>query len=426
MNEHDVDVLVIGGGPAGSSTATLLARQGRRVALLERERFPRFRIGESFMPATWWTFEKLGLVEALNGSHFTKKYSVQFYTKDARPTRPFYFADAEPHLSSQTWQVDRGEFDSLLLRHARDCGVDVREETSVQQVLFEDGRAVGVRATGSDGTPHTWSARVVVDASGQAALMSSRMSLRKYDPRLKNAAVFTRFEGALRDPGIDGGATLVIHTDNAMSWFWYIPLAGDVVSVGVVGPMSYLITGRSSSPQQIFEEEVARCPALQPRIAGKPQVMEMKVLRDFTYISDRIAGDGWVLVGDAFGFLDPIYSSGVLLALKGAEMASASIEDAFQSGDFSAARLGRHGHDFVAGMEAIRRLVHAFYAPGFHFREFLQRFPECREALTHVLIGNVYRHSVGPLYEKMDQMLDLPGYTPLSLPPIPAEGRSRR
>jgi 2-polyprenyl-6-methoxyphenol hydroxylase-like FAD-dependent oxidoreductase len=180
--------------------------------------------------------------------------------------------------------------------------------------------------------------------------------------------------------------------------------------------MSYLITGRSSSPQQIFEEEVARCPALQPRIRDARQVMEMKVLRDFTYISDRIAGDGWLLVGDAFGFLDPIYSSGVLLALKGAEMASSSIQDAFAHDDFSAARLGRHGKDFVAGMEAIRRLVHAFYAPGFHFREFLAKFPECRDDLTHVLIGNVYRRGTGSLYEKMGQVLDLPGYEPLSLP----------
>src|SRR5262249_31192693 len=157
------------------------------------------------------------------------------------------------------------------------------------------------------------------DATGQSAFLSSRMGLRRYDPRLRNGAVFTRYRGAVRDPGMDEGATLVIHTNEASSWFWYIPLANDMVSVGVVGPLDYLITKRTGTPQQIYEQEVARCPALQPRIAGAEQIMEMKVLRDFTYISDRIAGDGWVMVGDAFGFLDPIYSSGVLLALKGAE-----------------------------------------------------------------------------------------------------------
>jgi flavin-dependent dehydrogenase len=411
----DFDVIVIGGGPAGSATATLVAKQGRRVLLLEKERFPRFRIGESFMPATWWSFEALGVLDKLKKSAFQRKHSVQFYTKDGRGTRPFYFSDADPNQWSVTWQVDRATFDGVLLDHARECGVDVREQTPVQRVLFEGERAVGVQAALPGGGEAVFHAPLVVDASGQAALMSARMGLRRYDPRLRNAAVFTRYRGALRDPGIDEGATLVIHTDNAMSWFWYIPLAGDMVSVGVVGPMDYLITGRSGDPGRIFDEEVARCPALQPRLKGAEQVMEIKVLRDFTYISERIAGDGWLLVGDAFGFLDPIYSSGVLLALHGAEMAAGSIRDAFESGDFSAARLGAHGPAFVEGMEAMRRLVHAFYEPGFHFREFLERFPECRELLTHVLSGNVFRMPVGALYRSMDQMLRLPGYQPLRL-----------
>jgi flavin-dependent dehydrogenase len=409
------DVIVVGGGPAGSATATLVARQGRRVLLLEKESFPRFRIGESFMPATWWSFEALGLLDKLRGSAFQRKHSVQFYTRDGRATRPFYFSDADPNEWSVTWQVDRATFDAFLLDHARECGVEVRERTPVQQVLFEGDRATGVQALSPEGAAEVFRAPVVVDASGQAALMSSRMGLRRYDPALRNAAVFTRYRGALRDPGIDEGATLVIHTANAMSWFWYIPLAGDLVSVGVVGPMDYLITGRSGDPSRIFDEEVARCPALQPRLEGAEQVMEMKVLRDFTYISDRIAGDGWLLVGDAFGFLDPIYSSGVLLALKGAEMAAASIGDAFEAGDFSARRLGAHGPSFVEGMEAIRRLVHAFYQPGFHFKQFLERFPECRDLLTHVLSGNVYRHPVDVLYRSMDQMLRMPGYQPLRL-----------
>jgi flavin-dependent dehydrogenase len=409
------DLIVIGGGPAGSATATLAARRGRRVLLLEKERFPRFRIGESFMPATYWSFQALGLLDKLKSSDFQRKYSVQFYTRDARPTRPFYFGDADPYEWSDTWQVDRGTFDRMLLNHARECGVEVHEQTPVQQVLFDGDRAVGVQATAPDGREMVRHASVVVDASGQAAFLSARMGLRRYDPRLRNAAVFTRFEGAVRDPGRDEGATLVIHTNNAMTWFWYIPLAGNMVSVGVVGPMDYLITGRSGDPERIFAEEVERCPALQPRIANAKRVMEMKVLRDFTYISERIAGNGWLLVGDAFGFLDPIYSSGVLLALKGAEMASASIESAFETGDFSGERLGAHGHEFVRGMEAIRRLVHAFYQPGFHFKQFLERFPESRDALTHVLIGNVYRRSTDGLYRNMDQMLDLPGYEPLQL-----------
>jgi len=411
-----VDVIVIGGGPAGSATATLVAKQGRSVLLLEKETFPRFRIGESFMPATYWTFLRLGILDKLKAGHFTRKHSVQFFVKDGRPTVPFYFSDADPHESSSTWQVDRGEFDQLMLDHAAESGVDVRQGAAVQEVLFEGGRAVGVRADIPGAGLSEARAKVVVDATGQAALLAKTLKLQQFDSKLKNAAVFTRYKGALRDKGRDEGATLVLHTDNEQAWFWYIPLAGDVVSVGVVGLMDYLIKGRSGDPQQILDEEVARCPALQPRLTNARQVGWMRVLRDFSYISQRIAGDGWMLVGDAFGFLDPIYSSGVLLALKGAEFTADAIGEAFLAGDFSGARLGRHGPRFVEGMEALRHLVYAFYAPEFHFKHFLERHPQCRRDLTHVLSGNVFRHPTDGLYASMDAMLNLPGYRPLSLP----------
>ena len=409
------DVIVIGGGPAGSTTATLLAKQGRRVLLLEREKFPRFRIGESLMPATYWTLERLGFLEAMKASAFPRKHSVQFYVKDGSPTRPFYFTDAHPHESSVTWQVDRGTFDQMLLRHAAASGVEVHEESPVAEVLFEDGRAVGVRAEMAGGGRTRLNARVVVDATGQSSLLSRTMRLKIVDPKLKNAAVFTRFRGALRDPGIDAGATLVLHTTTKDSWFWYIPLPDDVVSVGVVGLMKYLIVDRAGDPEQIFAEEVSRCPALQARVRGAERVGPMRVLRDFSYISTRIAGDGWVLVGDAFGFLDPIYSSGVLLALQGAEMAAETIGEALDAGDLSAARLGRHGPRFVAGMESMRRLVYAFYARDFHFKTFLERFPECRDDLTNMLMGNVFRFDPDGLFRSMNQMLDLTDYRPLAL-----------
>lgn len=413
--ERTYDVIVIGGGPAGSATATLVARQGRSVLLLDKERFPRFRIGESFMPATWWSFEKLGLVEKLKATRFVRKHSVQFYLRDGHPTSPFYFSEVDPRESSVTWQVDRGEFDHLMLDHASECGVTVVQRAEVEEVLFEGTRAAGVRAAMPDGALTEIRARVVVDATGQSSLLSRTLNLKSWDPQLRNAAVFTRYQGALRDPGIDAGATLVLHTENRDSWFWYIPLAGDVVSVGVVGPMRYLIAGRQGDPQRILDEEVTRCPGLRPRLRGARQEAWVKVLRDFSYMSTRISGDGWILVGDAFGFLDPIYSSGVLLALKGAEFASESIAAAFETGDFSAARLGRHGPRFVEGMEALRRLVYAFYAPDFHFKAFLERFPECRSGITNLLSGNVYRVPTDGLFRHMDEVLHVPGYRPLRL-----------
>ncbi|HKQ61472.1 MAG TPA: NAD(P)/FAD-dependent oxidoreductase [Candidatus Polarisedimenticolaceae bacterium] len=402
------DVIVIGGGPAGSTTATLLAQGGRRVLLLDREPFPRFRIGESLMPATYWTLERLGVVGKMQQSHFPKKYSVQFYSSSGRSSVPFYFFHVDPHESSQTWQVDRGEFDALLLEHARSCGVEVQQPVNVKEVRFEGDRAVGVTAEWPDGSRRELGAQVVVDASGQTGLISRALRLKEMDPQLRHAAVFTRYRNARRDPGIDEGATLVLWTRERKSWFWFIPLPGPVTSIGVVGPMDYLVGGRSADPLQVFQEEVDACTELKQRLAGAERVMEMKVLRDFSYISSRIAGDGWVLAGDAFGFLDPIYSSGVLLALTSGELAADSILDAFRRGDFSAEVLGAHGDRYLTGMEQIRKLVYAFYHPHFSFGEFLRAHPDCRDLVTHVLMGNVFRHPVGELFETMERTIPLP------------------
>jgi flavin-dependent dehydrogenase len=409
------DVIVIGGGPAGSATATLVAREGRRALLLERERFPRFHIGESLMPATYWPLRRLGVLEKMATLRAPRKHSVQFFLKDGSPTRPFYFSEVANDESAVTWQVDRAAFDGMLLDHAAGSGVEVRQGTAVQEVRFEGERAVGVRAAGPDGATREIDAPIVVDASGQTALLSRRLRLRRWDPVLKNAAFFTRYRGARRDPGIDAGAILVLSTRNKDSWFWFIPLPGELTSVGVVGPIRHLVGGRSSDPQTVYDEELRICPALQERLRSAVQVAPMRVLQDFSYVSRRIAGDGWLLVGDAFGFLDPIYSSGVLLALTGAEMAAEAILDALAAGDPSAARLGRHGERFVAGMEAFRRVVYAFYDKEFSFAGFLRRHPTKRDELTHLLFGDVFRRSPDGLIEALEESLVTPGYRPLRL-----------
>jgi 2-polyprenyl-6-methoxyphenol hydroxylase-like FAD-dependent oxidoreductase len=261
------DVVVIGGGPAGSTVSTLIADAGLSVGLFERERFPRFHIGESLIPETYWVLKRLGMLEKMQRSHFVKKYSVQFVNANGKLSAPFYFWDNKPHECSQTWQVVRSEFDKMMLDNAREHGVDAHEGVHVLEVLFEGERAVGVRVKDAEGVRRDVLARVVVDASGQAALLQNRFKLRLWDPVLNKGAIWTYWEGAYRDTGRDEGATMVLQTPDRQGWFWYIPLHDNIVSVGVVAPFDYLFKGRSSH-EQTYQEEVERCPAVKQRLAG--------------------------------------------------------------------------------------------------------------------------------------------------------------
>jgi flavin-dependent dehydrogenase len=403
-NATDHDVIVIGGGPGGATAATLVAAAGHRVALLERLPETGFKIGESLMPETYRTFARLGILPRLAASAFPRKYSVQFYSKSGRASAPFYFQETDPGEGSITWQVLRRDFDRMMLDNARDHGVDVRQGATVREVLFAGEWAVGVSADlpgiGGMGRREL-RAQVIVDASGQSAILGRRLGLREIDPRLKKAAIWSHFEGALRDQGIDEGATLVIHTDQQQSWFWYIPLPADRVSVGVVGGVDHLVRGRAGDLEQVFWEEVERCAPLKPRLAGARRAMDFLATRDFSYRSRQVAGDGWVLVGDALGFLDPIYSSGVLLACSSGEFAADAIVSALAAGDCSGRRLGVFGPRFLAGMDAMRRLVYTFYDPDFRFSKFIRRFPECRLDLIRVLRGDVFDHDFSRLFEAL-------------------------
>jgi len=415
MMNDDHDVIVIGGGPAGSTTATLVADAGHRVLLLEREATTQFQVGESLMPGTYWTFERLGMLDKLRQSAFPRKFSVQFFGRSGKASQPFYFRDNDPHESSMTWQVLRSEFDRLMLDNAREKGAEVIEGAAVREVLFEgapgegqEQKAVGVVADLPGGTQQTFRAPVIVDASGQSALISRRLKISKVEPRLRKASVYTHFEGGQRDAGDDEGATLILQTEKGDSWFWSIPLPDDRVSVGVVGSLDYLLQDRSGSNQEIFDAELAICAPMRERLAGARQLFPVKVTKDFSYRADRIAGHGWVLVGDAFGFLDPVYSSGVYLALKSGEMAAGAICEAIRKGDFSATQLGSFGAEFVSGMEAVRKLVYAFYTKEFSFAEFLKRHPDCRKGIVDILSGNLYNEGVNEIFEPMSEMCDLP------------------
>jgi flavin-dependent dehydrogenase len=396
-------VIIIGGGPAGSTAATLLAQQGVKVTLFERDHFPRFHIGESLIPETFWVLERIGMIEKLRGSRFVKKYSVQFITERGKLSEPFYFWDNKPHESSQTWQVTRADFDKMLLDNAREKGVDVQEGVRVLEVLFDAERAVGVKIQEENGTQHDVHADVVVDASGQSSMIMSRLGLREWDPVLKKAALWTYWRGAERGAGKDEGATLVIQVKDKQGWFWYIPQHDDIMSVGVVASYDYLFKNRSGKDHEtIYFEEVDRCPGVKSRIANATRADEFRAAKEYTYRSRRAAGDGWVLVGDAFGFLDPLYSSGVLLALKSASLAADAVAEGLAKGDTSAAQLGKWEHDFTRGMDRMRRLVCEFY-DGFSFGRFVRRHPHLKGHLTDLLIGDLF---VEGKFEQVFQLMD--------------------
>jgi flavin-dependent dehydrogenase len=398
------DVVVIGGGPAGSTVSTLIAQHGHKVTLFERERFPRFHIGESLIPETYWVFQRLNMLDKMKRSHFVKKYSVQFVTEKGRLSEPFYFHDNKPHECSQTWQVLRSEFDLMMLENAAEHSVQVHQGARVLDVLFEGSRAVGVVVEFEDGKTQEVRAQVVIDASGQSSLIIGKLGLRVWDQDLKKAAVWSYWENAYRDTGRDEGATIVMQTEGKKGWFWYIPLHNNIVSIGVVADHEYLFQNRPSKvPDDVYKEEIARCPGLIPRLVNAKQVAPVRVAKEYTYRSKQVAGDGWVLVGDAFGFLDPLYSSGVLLALRSGAVAADAVSEGLKNGDTSAAQLGKWGPEFIRGMERMKRLVCEYY-DGFSFGRFVKKHPHLKGHLTDLLIGDLFDDKVDDLIEPMDQL----------------------
>ena len=410
MNTNNqYDVIVMGGGPAGSSVAGMLAREGRQVILFEKEIFPRHHIGESLMTDTYWTFRRLGLLEKLKESPFVRKYSVQFANPAGKESRPFYFFESVHHESAVTWQVTRAQFDHMLINHAAEQGAVVHQGVLVKQVLFEGDRAVGVEVQMQDGTREKFYANVVVDATGQMAMLSNKFRWRVRDPKLKKAVIYSYFKGAHREPDLNGGATLVLRTQaGSGGWFWYIPLENDITSVGIVANPDYLLKGRGQDLAKILQEEIDKCEPCRKRVAGGTRVDKVYSILDYSYRSKHNAGDGFIIIGDAYGFLDPIYSSGVLLALKMAELAADAIHDAFNHDDFSAARLGQYQAKLDRGIESMRKLVYAFYNEGFSFAGFLRKYPEERVHIINLLIGDVFKEGVDSVYGPMSEFAEIP------------------
>jgi flavin-dependent dehydrogenase len=401
----EYDAIVIGGGPGGSTTGALLAEHGHRVLLLEREPFPRYHIGESLIPYTWFTLNRLGVVDWLKGSACPKKYSVQFVSITGRVSQPFYFFQTIKHECSLTWQVWRAEFDAMLLDNARRKGTEVRQGVGVRDVIMDGRRAVGVLAEAPDGGTQEIYARAVVDATGRDSMLTRRFGWKERDPELNKIAVWSYFKGAKRDPGLDEGATTVAYVPEK-GWFWYIPLHSDIVSVGVVGEPSYLYRD-TRDPNVIFQREARACTWIHDHIKVGKQVEPVRVTGEYSYHSRRIGGDGFCLVGDAFAFLDPLFSTGVFLALKSGEMAADTLHEALLANDLSGARFDAYYEKQRHAVMSFRRLVLAFYNLTFSFREFLQEYPHLHSLVVDTLVGNVF-NDLTPLFTALDEFESRP------------------
>jgi len=352
--------------------------------------------------------QRLDMLPKMKASHFVQKRSVQFVSANGKLSAPFYFWDNKPHECSQTWQVERGEFDQMLLENAREHGVDAREGVHVLEVIFEGERAVGVKIQEPDGTRREVRAPVVVDASGQAALLMNRYGLRIWDPLLNKGAIWTYYEGAAKDANRDEGATLVVQTPDKRGWWWNIPLHGDRLSCGIVRPFEDIFKNRARPPardnlEQTYLDEVAQTPYIKHRVANAKRITGYFATRDYSYRATELAGDGWVMVGDAFGFLDPLYSSGVMLALKSGELAADAIHAAIEKGDTSKAVLGAWAPMFNQGIDRMRRLVCEYYN-GFSFGQFVRQYPELQGTVTDLLIGDLFTDRVDKVWQPMETL----------------------
>ncbi|NNM29768.1 MAG: FAD-dependent oxidoreductase [Akkermansiaceae bacterium] len=410
MTTLTCDVIVIGAGPAGSAAAALLAEKGRKVVVLEKEKFPRYHVGESLMPFCYFTLERLGLVEEMNRRAYQKKQSVQFVTQDGKVSQPFYFFQHLDHPAATTWQVERKDFDQMLMENARAKGAEVREETTVLDFLHDGDAVVGVRAKGPDGGEYELRAPLTMDATGRDALFQRKKRWRKRDPKLNKISIWTLYKGAKRDEGMDEGATTVAYLPEK-GWFWNIPLRDDIVSSGIVAERDYLYRD-TRDPKEIYEREIKENKWIEEHLSEGEQFGEYWVTGEYSYRAEHCAADGIVLIGDAFAFLDPVFSSGVFLALKSAEMAVDAAEEALENGDTSAQAFADYGERLIGAIETMRKLVYAFYDEDFSFGDLIRKYRELHGKLTDCLIGDLVDKDYGDLVAAMGEFADLPGELP--------------
>jgi flavin-dependent dehydrogenase len=380
----DADVIVIGGGPAGSTVSTRLAQRGRKLILLEKEPFPRFHIGESLLPCSMPLFEELGVLPKLEAAKFLPKYAAEFVSYDGSLQRRYPFANGVIPGPDRAFEVERAVFDKILLDHSASVGVDVRQGHQVTNFDVDGKGPVRVSVREPSGETRELTAEFLIDASGQSSLLASRMDLRQMDPTLKNFAVFSHFRGASRYTGDREGDISIVLVPGG--WWWVIPLADDKTSVGLVAPGRFL---KGQKPDEaFFQRQIDATPFLKARLEGAERIAPVRTTSDFSYTSRRVTGDRWLLVGDAAAFIDPVFSTGVYLGMIEAFRAADAVDHALSRDRFKRSMFSSYERFAKSAVRAYRDFVKGFYTPEFaevmmHPSDFLQ----LRQAVTSLLAG---------------------------------------
>ena len=385
MSVATYDVAIIGGGPAGSTAAALLARAGRRVIVFEREKFPRFHIGESLLPFSMKAFTRLGLHEKFSRAGFMKKFGGEIVGACSESGTKFYFKDGYRSQTDHAYQVTRGDFDKVLLDHAVECGAEVHEETSVDQVEFSNDEVeLGIKCNGSF---HSIRARYVIDASGRTSVLGRKFKIKKTYDHLQKLSIFAHYDGVWRAEGIDGTLTVLIRAIDR--WFWLIPLSAERTSVGVVLD-SEAFRNSKLRAEDFLEQALSEQPIIAKRMTDARRVSQVYVEADFSYRSARLHGDRWLLAGDAAGFIDPIFSSGVFLAVFSGELCADVIKEVLDHPRKARRLFAGYERAVNRAMDIYLRFVNAWYT-----KEFIEVFLAPRNilglapAVNAVLGGNV-------------------------------------
>lgn len=378
---RQADVLVIGGGPAGSTVAALLARRGHDVLLLERERFPRYHIGESLITGMLGVIEELGLTDRLDAMGFPRKHGISLVWGDDPQLWSVTFGEAGAYEYS--YHVRRAEFDELLLTRARELGVRVIENACVKDLVMAGDRVAGVRwaCTGDekDGETRETRARIVIDASGQSRVLGRRLSPVVWQEDLRNVAIWTYYSPYDRLPPPQETHILVEATEGG--WFWGIPVSETTLSVGYVTPASTL-DGASRTGARMFEERVRGTQVLKGLIAKGERQRDLRTTRDWSHMSESFQGSGWLVVGDSATFIDPLFSSGVWLGMSGAWLAARAVDAAL--GDSGAERAAFERYERLYRQLATDMLAYVryFYDPTRKREDYFQRAQAAMEVVT--------------------------------------------